>query len=116
MNFDSLTPSSGLLPPSLCPDQHDLPAAKSSAAPEVQYRSDPLRLNYAGATSAKTPEAVRNRALDITASSERCMRPCKAGLSLGLRIRRISTEYATPFQVKVVDMIFYTEFHDYTAQ
>jgi hypothetical protein len=76
-----------------------------------------LGFNYAGATNSKTPIAVKAAALDYYRMIREVYRALQGHTEPGLsRIRRVSqVEMAREDQIKIVDMTFYTEFHDYSA-
>lgn len=76
-----------------------------------------LGFNYTGSTSAKSPEAVRNRALDYYRIIREVYKALQGYNQPGLsRLKRISqVEMARPDQIKILDMTFYCEFHDNSA-
>lgn len=76
-----------------------------------------LGFNYYGTTSAKSPTAVRNRALDYYRIIREVYKALQGYSQPGLsRFKRISQiEFARPDQIKILDMTFYCEFHDHSA-
>lgn len=76
-----------------------------------------LGFNYAGSTNSKTTEVVRNRALDYYRIIREVYKALQGYSEPGLsRLKRISqVEMARADQVKILDMVFYCEFHDQSA-